>query len=332
MGFRFLHLADLHLETSFGGLEATRSRLRRAPLEAFVAAVDLALERDLHAVLVAGDAFDDPHLSLATEIAFVEQIHRLTAAGTWFLLACGNHDPGGDSFQTARLGIEDDPRVHIFRRPAPERVVVTDSDNRSVGLVCGAGHATPAEATNLAAGIGRRADANSIPAVGLLHTHVESARSAGEHDRYAVSHASDFARSDFAYWALGHIHLRQQVVPDEPVYYAGNLQGRNPRERGPKGGWLVDAEPGRPAEPSFVRLGPVRWARRRFDVPRETDRSSLVNALAEEIHHEREWPEEEVVVELVLEGTTELARSLRAACEIDGATGERNPYARHGGW
>ncbi|MCH8806886.1 MAG: hypothetical protein IH986_12455 [Planctomycetes bacterium] len=28
----------------------------------------------------------------------------------------------------------------------------------------------------------------------------------------------------------------------------------------------------------------------------------------------------------------ELARSLRAACEINGATGKRNPYARRGGW
>ena len=39
MGFRFLHLADLHLETRFGGSTATRERLRRATHEAFERAV-----------------------------------------------------------------------------------------------------------------------------------------------------------------------------------------------------------------------------------------------------------------------------------------------------
>ena len=43
-GFRFLHLADLHLETSFGGRPSTRERLRRAALEAFENAVDYAIE------------------------------------------------------------------------------------------------------------------------------------------------------------------------------------------------------------------------------------------------------------------------------------------------
>ena len=42
MSFRFLHLADLHLDTRFGGREATRARLREATLEAWFAAVELA--------------------------------------------------------------------------------------------------------------------------------------------------------------------------------------------------------------------------------------------------------------------------------------------------
>ena len=77
MPFRFLHLADLHLETRFGGAEATRDRLRVAILEAFDAAVDLALERELDAVLIAGDAFDDPLLSRRTELAFVRGVLSL---------------------------------------------------------------------------------------------------------------------------------------------------------------------------------------------------------------------------------------------------------------
>ena len=66
--FRFLHLADLHLETSFGGRPTTRERLRRATREAFEAAVALAVREKLHAVVVAGDLFDDGLLSLRTEL------------------------------------------------------------------------------------------------------------------------------------------------------------------------------------------------------------------------------------------------------------------------
>ncbi|MCH8890979.1 MAG: metallophosphoesterase, partial [Myxococcales bacterium] len=94
-GFRFLHLADLHLETSFGGRAATRKRLRRAALEAFENAVDYAIDHRLHAVLAAGDLYDDPLLSLQTELAIQRQVQRLEEAGVWFLAVCGNHDPGG---------------------------------------------------------------------------------------------------------------------------------------------------------------------------------------------------------------------------------------------
>ena len=44
MGFRFLHLADCHLETSFGGRPETRERLRRATREAFERALSLSAE------------------------------------------------------------------------------------------------------------------------------------------------------------------------------------------------------------------------------------------------------------------------------------------------
>ena len=76
MGFRFLHLADVHLETSFGGSPATRERLRAATLEAFASACDYAIEQRLHAVLAAGDLYDDDVLSLRTEAELVRQIRR----------------------------------------------------------------------------------------------------------------------------------------------------------------------------------------------------------------------------------------------------------------
>ena len=106
MSFRFLHLADLHLETRFGGRPETRESLRRATHAAFTRAVDYAIQNHLDAVLAAGDLFDDPILSVHTELFFAGELKRLAQAGVWFVAACGNHDPGGAGFRTAELGVE----------------------------------------------------------------------------------------------------------------------------------------------------------------------------------------------------------------------------------
>ncbi len=331
--FRFLHLADLHLETSFGGRPATRERLRRATCEAFEAAVELAIRERLHAVLVAGDLFDDELLSLRTELWLARQVRRLTSAGVWFLAACGNHDPGDGAFRMARLGLAPwaagadawRSRVHLFLRPEPETVAVTDPAGVAVGIVVGAGHATDREPENLAARFPR--PGGRLPVVGLLHTQIDTAKGAERHERYAPSTRTDYERLDYAYFALGHVHQRGQAFEGLPVHYAGNLQGRNPREIGEKGGLLVEARAGTAAEPRFVRLAPVRWARISVStLPGEGSVAALADALGRRIAAEREGAGEEIAVVVELAGETPLARRLRsederAALEDDLAAG-----------
>lgn len=325
MGFRFLHLADLHLETNFGGRPHTRERLRRATLEAFDRAVGYALDHRLHAVLAAGDLYDDAILSPRTELELVRQVRRLAEAGIWFLCACGNHDPGGPHYRAAGLGLEPGSkpnpdgdwrdRVRLFRAAAPEAVTVTDTGARPVGVVVGAGHASPSEGANLAARFGRVP--GHLPVVGLLHTSIEGAHSAESHDRYAPSSPADYHRTDYSYWALGHIHIRQQGVEGLPVFYAGNLQGRNARETGEKGGLLVEAHAGASAQPEFVRLAPVRWLSLRVEVPPDTNGlSGLVDHLVRRVEEQRAWPSEELAVRIELAGATPLAHALRSATEL----------------
>jgi DNA repair exonuclease SbcCD nuclease subunit len=318
MAFRFLHLADLHLETSFGGLPETRARLRAATLEAFERAVDYAIEHRLDAVLAAGDLYDDVILSLKTELWLVSQVQRLAREGIWFLASCGNHDPGAPHLRAANLGIEAETpeaedwrrRVHLFRRPQPEVVRVTDRDDNTVAIVVGAGHANAAETGNLAAAFPEVDE--PLPVVGLLHTHVATARASEGHDRYAPSTAADYERRDYSYWALGHIHIRQRAAAGLPVFYAGNLQGRNPRETGEKGGYVVEAHPRAAAEPTFVAFAPVRWERLAVDVlPDSKAPAVLVEDLALRIDALRGSAPEELAVRIELSGTSPLARALR---------------------
>jgi DNA repair exonuclease SbcCD nuclease subunit len=316
MGFRFLHLADCHLETSFGGRPETRERLRRATQEAFERALDYAIEERLHAVLVAGDLYDDRLLSNRTELWFVRQARRLAEAGVWLLAACGNHDPGGSEWRAAQLGLEAGPeawrsRVHWFRDPTPEAVTVTDPEGHPVGVVVGAGHASDRESENLAARFGPAE--GSLPVVGLLHTQVEASPGSERHERYAPSSHADYRRLDYSYFALGHIHQRQRVAGDLPVYYAGNLQGRHPGETGEKGAFVVEAHARTPAEPHFVRFGPLRWAQLRIaNLPKEESLSALVDHLAGRIAAERSDDFEELAIRLELAGATPHARVLRS--------------------
>jgi exonuclease SbcD len=316
--FRFLHLADLHLETSFGGRPTTRERLRRATREAFEAAVALALREQLHAVVVAGDLFDDGLLSLRTELWFERQVRRLCEAGVWFLAACGNHDPGGEGYRMAQTGLASPDaaaeawrsRVHLFLGPDPQQVQVSDASGNEVGIVVGAGHPTDREPANLAARFPRLAA--RLPVVGCLHTQIDTARGAERHLRYAPSTRADYERLGYAYFALGHVHQSGRAVDGLPVYYAGNLQGRNSRESGAKGGWLVEAHPGASSEPRFVRLGPVRWARVRVEtLPADVSIAALAEALGRRIAAERESPGEELAVVVEISGETPLARRLR---------------------
>jgi exonuclease SbcD len=331
-GFRFLHLADLHLETHFGGNADTRARLRRATLEAFEAAVDFAIEHALHAVLVAGDLYDDPLLSIQTELALDRQVQKLQDAGVWFVAACGNHDPGGPRHRSSALRLERSPdgerrdRVHIFRDRRAGAVTVTDREAEGVGIVVGAGHANATEQLNLASEFPRVASA--LPVVGLLHTHVSGARSASSHDRYAPSGQEDFEGPEFSYWALGHIHLRQRAVSGRPVHYAGNLQGRNPRETGEKGGLVVEAHAGVPAEPRFVRFAPVRWERIRVDsLPDSASAATLAARLAEHIDRLGSRSDE-IAVRIELAGDTPLAPQLRVREQLEDL--ERDLAARSG--
>lgn len=316
MTFRFLHLADLHLETRFGGRAEVRARLREATLEAFRRAVDLAVESELHALLVAGDAFDDELLSRRTELAFVADVRRAAEAGVHVLYATGNHDPGSARHRAARLGLEPDgvgrpwhERVHVFRSATPEVVRVTELGGRTVGVVVGAGHVTAHEERNLAARF--RPLERSFPRVGLLHTQVEGAARGDEHARYAPSTREDLAAVDYDYWALGHVHQRQRPFPDVPAWYPGNLQGRHAKETGPKGGLLVELEAGEPAHPIFVPLAPIRWERLVLDAtPALATFDALATAIGRALTQAAGTGPGELAARVVLQGRTPLARDL----------------------
>lgn len=252
--FRFVHLADVHLDTAFVSKRPhVRERLRRASREAFRTAVNLALERDAMALLVAGDLFDSSRLSLETEGFLLGEAERLGREGVRFLYATGNHDPSRTS-RAQRLPWPSS--AHLFASASVETVIIRDADGVPLAKVSGAGHERDRESRNLAAGFLPVDD--DLPHVALLHTFVAGASASEGHERYAPSGLEDMLGKGYCYWALGHVH-RGQVASDSPlIVFPGNTQGRHHREDGAKGALLVEVDSAG-AKTDFVPLAPVEW-------------------------------------------------------------------------
>jgi DNA repair protein SbcD/Mre11 len=254
---RFVHVADVHLDTSFSGRSpAVRRRLRDASREAFRKSVDLAIREDVHALLIAGDLFDGDRLSFTTERFLLEQARRLEAHGITVVYATGNHDPGSPI--SGPRSLEWPSNVHVAWDDTPRRIQVDDHEGRPVGYVTAIGHSNDREKRDLSRLLPR--PEGQLPEVALLHTQVHSTPGAEDHHPYAPSELSYLVRSGYDYWALGHVHIRQELSVDPPVVYAGSLMGRTHTDTGPRGALLVDVSDRDSAAASFRPVSPVRWA------------------------------------------------------------------------
>ncbi|MGE3164216.1 MAG: exonuclease SbcCD subunit D [Planctomycetota bacterium] len=310
---RFLHLADLHLDTSFAGRgPAVAARLRRALRDTLARAIDVSLELQLDAVLVAGDLFDGPLLTFDTERFLATQIERLQTAGIPFLYATGNHDPANT------LPVSSWPtNAVVFSSPQPQTVCLRDRSGETIATVTGAGHDSERVAANLAREFPAW-EPSSCPRIALLHALVDGARAGESHDRFAPCGRTDLRAKGYDYWALGHVHERQIACEDPLAVYPGNPQGRSPRESGARGAYVVSLRAGETPQISFVALAAVRWetvsidgleATREFSDLLTTLRSTVAEALR---HRSDPDPRDAISLRVALVGGCPLFRELRS--------------------
>ena len=164
MPITFLHAADIHLDSPLKGLERYESApvesIRSATRRAFVRLIDLALERRVDFVLIAGDLYDGDWRDYNTGLFLTGQLGRLSEARVPVVLIAGNHDAANKMTRALRLP----EGVHLLASDRPETVALRDLDV----LVHGQSFATQMVTEDLAAGY-PAADRGAIN-IGLLHT------------------------------------------------------------------------------------------------------------------------------------------------------------------
>ncbi len=246
---RFIHAADLHLDSPLRGLDrydgAPVARLRTATRSAFERLVDRALAERVDFVLFAGDIYDCDWQDFHTGLFFRGQLVRLERQTIRVFIVQGNHDAQGVISKQLVLP----PNVTVFSSRAAQTIRL---DDLSVAIH---GRSFPERAV----------DEDLVPSypppvpgffnIGLLHTSLTGRVG---HDTYAPTDLPTLISKGYDYWALGHVHARELLCERPRILFPGNLQGRHAKETGAKGCELVTVEAGR-VESEFVALDVVRW-------------------------------------------------------------------------
>jgi DNA repair exonuclease SbcCD nuclease subunit len=254
---KFIHTADIHLDSPLRGLEAHEDapveEIRGATRRAFDNLVELAIEEEVDFVLIAGDLYDGDWKNFNTGLFFAARMGRLSRAGIRVFIVSGNHDAASQT--TKAMPLPDN--VTIFSPKKPTSVNLDD-----LGIVIhGQSYAHRAVTDNLASQYPQR-DPIYVN-IGMLHTSLTGREG---HEDYAPCTQDDLASKGYDYWALGHVHQREVVSDDPWIVFPGNIQGRHIRESGAKGATLVTIEDGGITSVETRELDVLRWAICRIDL------------------------------------------------------------------
>ena len=268
--FRFIHTADIHLDSPLKGLSGQEGdaaeRIRTATREAFTDLVDQALQEEIAFVIIAGDLYDGDWRDYQTGLYFIRQVARLAEAGVSVFLLYGNHD--AESQITRRLILPNN--VKTFSAQIPETFQLAEHD---VALH-GQSYRQRDIADNLVQAY-PEPDAGKFN-IGVLHTGLGGM---GGHANYAPCTLDELVNKGYDYWALGHVHQSAILHTHPHVIFPGNLQGRHIRETGPKGAFLVTVEDNEVTEALSVPSDIVRWTHLSFPVVGCTRMTEAVDRL-----------------------------------------------------
>ena len=322
---RFVHAADLHLDSPFVGIKAVApdnvaSALHDATFAAYENIIDLCIDESVDALLVAGDVYDSADRSLRAQLKFVDGLNRLDDAGIRSFVCHGNHDPL-DGWEArldyppgcTRFGAEFEA-VPVFEHE-PQRAVVH-----------GISYPTRDVYDNLVPRLGT-VDPNTF-SIGLMHANVEGN---ADHAAYALCSLADLVFSGISYWALGHVHTRQVLSDRSPtVVYPGNSQGRHPNEPGARGVYLVDVDDNGAVNLDFRAVDTVRWERPALDISDMATEQDLIDGLHQGMEAALEGSTgRSVVVRFALSGRGALHGSLRQPDFIEGVVDTLNGEWSH---
>jgi len=315
---RFIHCADLHIDTPFKGLSEVHPELReilyQSTYRSFQNIIDLAIREEVDCVLIAGDIFDSANKSLHAQIKFRNGLKRISDAGIPSFVVYGNHDPL-DSWSAS---LEWPELVTIFGGEGVTHHPLI-KEGRVIARIFGISFSERAITDNLS--LQFENNDHEAPAIGLLHTNV--GKNTG-HEPYAPASIKDLSSRGMDYWALGHVHNHLILKESHPaIVYPGNSQATNPRETGPRGCCLVTLYPDGSCQTRFVPTDVVRYISDHLDISQASTHDDVINAIKERCEGIAEGMDRRhAVIRLSLTGRTDLHGELQKGNNVTALLGD----------
>lgn len=247
---KFIHAADIHLDSPLTGLtaypDAPVALLRSATRDAFTNLVDAAIEQAVDFMVIAGDLYDGAWKDHNTGLFFCKEMGRLKKASIPVYLLFGNHD--AESEMTRKLQLPDNVFQFESRKPSTFRI-----DHLKVALH-GRSFKEAATLENMVTGY--PPPVAGMFNIGVLHTALEGNSA---HASYAPCSVAELHAKGYHYWALGHVHEYQVWRGQSTIVFPGNLQGRHARETGPRGAVLVSVDDDGSIHLERMLVDVLRW-------------------------------------------------------------------------
>ncbi len=265
MSLKILHAADFHLDSAFHHLSAEQAKLRREESRVLPERIaNYVNQNGVQIVLLAGDLFDGSETYRDTYDRLLAALRSMNAR---VFIAPGNHDYYSEHSPYATLDWPEN--VHIFRSRRIERVEIPELSC----AVYGAAFTASAQDEGLLDDFIAEDD-------GLVHLMVLHGDLTAVEARYNPITKSQIAQSNLDYLALGHTHLRSDVLREGKTSYAycGCPEGHGFDELDDKGVLCGEVSVGK-AEMAFVPLAMRRYRIMCVDVSKKTPEEAIRAAL-----------------------------------------------------
>lgn len=230
------------------------------PEVAWSRAVTEAINREVDAVLLAGDVVERSRDLLVAYGDLKSGIEKLATAGIPVLAVAGNHD----TLVLPRLAGEIDA------------LELLGADGRwqekSVGKLSVIGWSFPRPQVQRSPLRDFPSIAHPERTIGLLHCDRDQSNST-----YAPVSSAELDAAPLAAWLLGHIHQPDRLSGPRPIGYLGSVSALRASETGARGPWLLRWT-GSGIECEQLPLAPLRYEALQLDVGRLESAELLAEA------------------------------------------------------
>ncbi len=264
---KFIHCADLHLDSAFSTLPQEIAKIRKEEvLSTFERLCDYAQNNGVSAIIIAGDMFDSSRVTLKVKNRVLNAIKSHSSID--FLYLSGNHDL--ISF------INDDESVDNLKIFGSEWTEYNYQQVNVTGVNFNAFNKTSVyDSLSL--------DKDKLNVV-VMHGQIAGYKSDEKAEVISVPRLKD---KGIDYLALGHIHYYSEGRIDAKgkFVYSGCLDGRGFDETGEKGFVLLDIDNDK-IEHKFIPFSSRVLYEVEFDVKELKDQFEIIEKLGESLQNE----------------------------------------------